>query len=67
MIDKKILPVEEMLAYEEFTDRVEILRELETWIKNIQHMTSPSTAIIAPRRMGKTILLDRLVNTFKPE
>lgn len=32
-------------------------------------MTSPSTAIIAPRRMGKTVMLDRLVNTvfFKPE
>ncbi|MCP4183246.1 MAG: hypothetical protein GY761_08000, partial [Hyphomicrobiales bacterium] len=37
--------------------------------KNIQRMASPSTALIAPRRMGKTVLLDRLVNTvfFKPE
>ncbi|QTA83664.1 p-loop domain-containing protein [Desulfonema limicola] len=69
MYDSKILPVEEMLAYEEFTDRVEILRELEAWVKNIQRMASPSTAIIAPRRMGKTVLLDRLVNIvfFKPE
>ena len=64
-----ILPVEEMVAYEEFTDRVEILRQLEEWVKNIQRMTAPSTAIIAPRRLGKTVLLDRLVNTvfFKPE
>jgi len=69
MYDEKILPVEEMLAYEEFTDRVEILRELDEWVKNIQRMTAPSTAIISPRRMGKTVLLDRLVNTvfFKPE
>ncbi len=69
MYDEKILAVEEMLAYEEFTDRVEILRELDAWVKNIQRMTAPSTAIIAPRRMGKTVLLDRLVNTvfFKPE
>jgi len=69
MYDEKILPVEEMLAYKEFTDRVEILRELDGWVKNIQRMTAPSTAIIAPRRMGKTVLLDRLVNTvfFKPE
>ncbi|ETR66556.1 MAG: hypothetical protein OMM_12647 [Candidatus Magnetoglobus multicellularis str. Araruama] len=59
----KILPVEEMVDYEEFTDRVEILRELDNWIKNIQKMTSPSTAIISPRRLGKTALLDRLVNT----
>jgi predicted transcriptional regulator len=68
-LDEKILPVEEMLAYEEFTDRVEILRELTQWVKNIQRMTSPSAAIISPRRMGKTVLLDRLVNTvfFKPE
>jgi predicted transcriptional regulator len=68
-LDEKILPVEEMLAYEEFTDRVEILRELTDWVKNIQRMTAPSTAIISPRRMGKTVLLDRLVNTvfFKPE
>ncbi|SLM27613.1 hypothetical protein MTBBW1_1040070 [Desulfamplus magnetovallimortis] len=64
-----ILPVEEMVAYEEFTDRVEILRALDGWVKNIQRMASPSTAIIAPRRMGKTVLLDRLVNTvfFKSE
>ncbi|MCP4112354.1 MAG: hypothetical protein GY749_43655 [Desulfobacteraceae bacterium] len=69
MYDEKILPVEEMVAYEEFTDRVEILRELDAWVKNIQRMASPSTAIISPRRMGKTVLLDRLVNTvfFKPE
>ncbi|MCP4348934.1 MAG: hypothetical protein GY795_25925, partial [Desulfobacterales bacterium] len=69
MYDEKILPVEEMLAYEEFTDRVEILRKLDEWVKNIQRMISPSTAIISPRRMGKTVLLDRLVNTvfFKPE
>ena len=60
-VDRKILPVEEMLAEEEFTDRVEILRELDAWVENIQRMTSPSTAIIAPRRMGKTVLLDRLV------
>jgi hypothetical protein len=69
MLDHEYLPVEEMLAYEEFTDRVEILRELEAWVKNIQRMAAPSTALIAPRRMGKTVLLDRLVNTvfFKPE
>ncbi len=69
MDDERIFPVEEMVAYEEFTDRVEILRELDLWVKNIQRMASPSTAIIAPRRMGKTVLLDRLVNTvfFKPE
>jgi predicted transcriptional regulator len=67
--EERLLPVEEMLAYEEFTDRVEILRELTEWVKNIQRMASPSTAIISPRRMGKTVLLDRLVNTvfFKPE
>ena len=64
-----LIPVEEMLAYEEFTDRVELLRELEGWVKNIQRMAAPSTALIAPRRMGKTVLLDRLVNMifFKPE
>jgi len=66
---QEILPVEEMVAYEEFTDRVEILRELDAWVKNIQRMASPSTAIISPRRIGKTVLLDRLVNEvfFKPE
>ncbi len=51
MYDEKILPVEEMLAYEEFTDRVEILREMEAWVRNIQRMVSPSTAILAPRRI----------------
>jgi hypothetical protein len=69
MPEEKILPIEEMVAYEEFTDRVELLRELDLWVKNIQRMAAPSTAIISPRRMGKTALLDRLVNTvfFKPE
>jgi hypothetical protein len=62
MIDHKILPVEEMVAYNEFTDRVEILRELDAWVKNIQRMASSSTAIISPRRMGKTVLFERLVN-----
>ena len=68
-MQEKKLPVEEMVAYDEFTDRVEILRELDLWVKNIQKMSAPSTAIIAPRRMGNTALLDRLVNTvfFKPK
>ncbi|ETR68341.1 MAG: hypothetical protein OMM_10635, partial [Candidatus Magnetoglobus multicellularis str. Araruama] len=57
------------MAYEEFTDRVELLRELETWIKNIRHKRSGSTSIISPRRLGKTVLLERLVNTvfLKPQ
>ncbi|HIE01377.1 MAG TPA: hypothetical protein EYP59_13975 [Thiotrichaceae bacterium] len=58
-----------MVHEEEFTDRVELLRELEQWVKAISRMGSWSTALIAPRRIGKTVLLDRLVNTvfFKPE
>jgi predicted transcriptional regulator len=69
MSETKIWPVEEMLHEDEFTDRVELLRELEQWIKAIGRMGSWSTALIAPRRIGKTVLLDRLVNTvfFKPE
>jgi len=69
MKEEKTLPVDEMVAYEEFTNRDEILRELDAWVKNIQRMTAPSTAIISPRRMGKTAFLDRLVNTvfFKPD
>ncbi|KPA16936.1 ATPase domain protein, prokaryote domain protein [Candidatus Magnetomorum sp. HK-1] len=69
MESKKILPIEEMVAYDEFTDRFEILRELSEWVKNIQRMAAPSTAIIAPRRIGKTVLLDRLVNSvfYQPE
>jgi len=69
MLETKIWPVEEMVHEDEFTDRVELLRELEQWVKAISRMGSTSTAIIAPRRIGKTVLLDRLVNTvfFKPE
>ncbi|MCI5139428.1 MAG: hypothetical protein D3922_13680, partial [Candidatus Electrothrix sp. AR1] len=69
MSDIKIWPVEEMVHEDEFTDRVELLRELDQWVAAIQHMGSPSTALIAPRRLGKTVFLDRLVNTvfFKPE
>jgi hypothetical protein len=66
---EKIFPIEECMEYDEFTDRVELLRELETWIKNVRYKRSGSTSIISPRRLGKTVLLERLVNTvfFKPE
>jgi predicted AAA+ superfamily ATPase len=69
MPETKIWPVEEMVHEDEFTDRVELLRELEQWVNAISRMGSWSTALIAPRRIGKTVLLDRLVNTvfFKPE
>jgi predicted AAA+ superfamily ATPase len=69
MHETKIWPVEEMVHEDEFTDRVELLRELEQWVKAISRMGSWSTALMAPRRIGKTVLLDRLVNTvfFKPE
>jgi len=69
MLETKIWPVEEMVHEDEFTDRVELLRELEQWVKAIARMGSGSTALMAPRRIGKTVLLDRLVNTvfFKPE
>ncbi len=69
MFDIKIWPVEEMVHEDEFTDRVELLRELDQWVAAIQRMAAPSTALIAPRRIGKTVFLDRLVNTifFKPE
>ncbi|NPV81714.1 MAG: hypothetical protein HPY52_15885, partial [Firmicutes bacterium] len=63
MIKPQVLPVEEMVSEEEFTDRVEILRELEDWYRNIKRRISSSLAIISPRRMGKTAVLDRLVNT----
>jgi len=69
MLETKNWPVEEMVHEDEFTDRVELLRELNQWVKAIGRMGSTSTALIAPRRIGKTVLLDRLVNTvfFKPE
>ncbi|NPV79932.1 MAG: hypothetical protein HPY52_06590 [Firmicutes bacterium] len=63
MIEPRVLPVEELVSEEEFTDRVEILRELEQWYRNIKRKISTSLALISPRRMGKTAVLDRLVNT----
>ena len=67
--NEKIMPVEEILHEDEFTGRVEILRDLEYWVSEIGRVGSGSTSIIAPRRMGKTVLLDRLVNVvfYKPE
>ena len=67
--DEKIMPVEEILHEDEFTGRVIELRDLEHWVSEIGRVGAGSTSIIAPRRMGKTILLDRLVNIvfFKPE
>jgi len=63
LYEDKITPVEETTPYDEFTDRVELLRELEGWVKDIGRLASSSTSIISPRRLGKTSLLDRLVNT----
>lgn len=63
MICRKNFPVNEMLIEGEFTDRVDILLELEDWYRNIERGLSSSLALLAPRRMGKTALLDRLVNT----
>ena len=65
----KIMPVEEILHEDEFTGRVDILRDLEHWVSEIGRVGAGSTSIIAPRRMGKTVLLDRLVNIvfYKPE
>jgi len=42
----KIMPIEECLEYEEFTDRVELLRDLENWIKNIRFKRSSSSLIM---------------------
>jgi len=64
MYEERITPVEERMPYEEFTDRVELLRELDLWIKDIGRMASSSTSIISPKRLGKTSLLDRLVNNI---
>jgi hypothetical protein len=35
MLETNIWPVEEMVHEDEFTDRVELLRELEQWVKAI--------------------------------
>jgi len=42
MTKEKPLLVDEMVAYE-FTNRDEILREMDAWVKNIQRMTAPGT------------------------
>jgi hypothetical protein len=48
MSENQILPIEEMLAYDEFTDRVELLRQLDLWINNIQRMASPALQLFRP-------------------
>lgn len=69
MHDNNVMPIEEMLHEDEFTGRVEILREFESWVEQTGRVGAGSNALIAPRRMGKTVLLDRLVNIifYKPE
>jgi hypothetical protein len=46
-----------MVHEEEFTDRVELLRELEQWIKAISLIDSWSTALIAPPTNRKNSLI----------
>jgi len=36
-MSERVFPIEECMEYDEFTDRVELLRELETWIKNVRY------------------------------
>ncbi len=40
MLETKIWPVEEIVHEDEFTDRVELLRELDQWVKAIGRMGS---------------------------
>lgn len=40
----------------------DILHYLEEWFKNIANRRSRSKALISPRRMGKSAVLDRFVN-----
>jgi len=47
------MAVEEMVYEDEFTDRVELLRELDQWSKAIGRMGSTSTALITPRRIAR--------------
>jgi hypothetical protein len=42
---EKIMPVEEILHEDEFTGRVEILRELEEWIKQIGRVGAGSRGV----------------------
>ena len=69
MEKNRILPVDELVDEEEFTDRIEILNELEEWYRLIKRRISSSLALISPRRLGKTALLDHFVNRvfFKRE
>lgn len=59
---ERIFPVEELIKEGLFTNRNFELAFFEDWFKNIAEERSKSQALISPRRLGKTALLERLVN-----
>ena len=61
-IVERIFPVEELIKEGLFTNRNFELAFFEDWFKNIAEERSKSQALISPRRLGKTALLERLVN-----
>ena len=56
-------PIEEFIEEDVFTDREAELTFLQTWYREIAQGKSTSQALISPRRLGKTALLERFVNT----
>jgi len=58
---QRINPIHERVDADVFTDREEILAKLWKWVEWAAK-GGRSTALLAPRRMGKSVLLERLYN-----
>ena len=58
---QRINPIHERVNADVFTDREEILAKLWKWVEWTAK-GGRSTALLAPRRMGKSVLLERLYN-----
>jgi hypothetical protein len=56
-------PLEERIGeHELFTNRQEELAFFDSWVRNIEKKVAISTAIVSHRKVGKTVLLQRLYN-----
>jgi len=58
---QRINPIQERVDADVFTDREEILARFWKWVERAAK-GGRSTALLAPRRMGKSVLLERLYN-----
>jgi len=62
MEPRRYPPIYQNVPADEFTDRRELIDRLLWWAAQTPRDITPSTAIVGPRRLGKTAVLEQVYN-----